>query len=480
MESTLSTPTGLTALPAATPAVVIANRAGWSGARIEVQASTTLTLSLPAPTAADSGHLPTVTVAGLPAPHLLLLPDGAVRATLTIPSSARGMHTLVAHWSGGQQGILQLMIGNTALVAAGLGEPDDLTLAPDGSILYTDLKTNTVGQLLADGSVGTLIRGLNIPEGLAVTASDSLLIADQGTNRVLRWSPTAALHVLLQLPGRSGVDGIDGLGTTVLGGRQTALLPDSATGRMLLLSLDTGTLSAVAGSWQRPTDATMSGGQLYLVDEYGGRLWRGPVAGPLQPVGPALDLPDDVAVAADGTAFVNDLGQGSTGGNITQISPTGSWTLLLGGLTDPQGLALDGAGNLILAESGAGSISAAIRTCLPLLLGAAHLTLKVGGPAMDLPLASDCASATASPTFSLAPGAEWPAQAGTSWPTGNATTLHLANGAIATVQAAGQGSSAVLEVVPPSSGSGGTTTVAAQMHVGQQVVARQITVTVNR
>jgi len=102
----------------------------------------------------------------------------------------------------------------------------------------------------------------------------------------------------------------------VIAGRLTALLPDSANGRLLLLQLDTLAATAFPGSWQRPTDAVVSGGQVYLVAEYGSRLWRGPLQGPLQPVGPAMTYPDDVVVDAGGVAYVNTLGQGATGGSI--------------------------------------------------------------------------------------------------------------------------------------------------------------------
>jgi hypothetical protein len=401
-----------------------------------------------------------------------------VAITLAIPAQALGQHTVLVRWPDGSEGTLGLAVGVTASLATGLGTPDDVAVAPDGSVLYGNLKDNTVDQLLADNTRRVLVSHLAIPEGVAVTGPATLLIADQGSNRVLEWTAPAGLRTLLQLAVRRGVEGIDGLGSAVVDGHTVALLPDSANGRMLLLRLDTLATVPVPGNWQRPTDAVVRNGLLYLVDEYGGRLWRGPLQGPLQPLGPILNLPDDVAVAADGTAFVNELGQGTTGGRVTQINGDGSGTTLLSGLNDPQGMALDDGDNLILTESGNGRLSALVRSCLPLLLGAAQQTLQVGGPALVVPLGSDCTAGTPSPSFSLAPGARWPAPAGTTWDAAaGVPLLTLPNGVVARLQASA-GGAAVLTLRPPANGPAATATLAVQMRVGGRSLARQIVVTI--
>lgn len=463
------------AAPHLATALPIANRAAWKGAQLALQAGTTVALAVPAPAAADLGILPTISTGGLPAPAVALLPDGDSTLTLAIPPAASGPYTLVARWPDGQQGNLQLAVGPTVTLTAGIGNPDDLTVAPDGSVLYTDLTTNTVGQLLAGGSHRILISGLNVPEGMAITASDSLLVADQGTNQVLQWTAPDSLRVLTQLAVVRGVDGIDGLSAALVGGRLTAFLPNSATGQLLLLPLGTATATAFPGQWQRPTDAVVRAGQIYLVDEYGGRLWRGPISGPLQAVGPALSLPDDVVVDAGGAAFVNTLGHGTTGGGIVRIDANGQSSSVLAGLNDPQGMDLDGAGNLIFAESGAGRLAVDIRSCRPLLLGSASVTLTVGGPVQALPLGANCSAGQ--PSFTLAAGAQWPAPAGTTWPASSATSLTLANGARAAL-VAGNGT-ALLLLQPPKAGQGGAATLAVHMRLGQHVIPQQMQVTVS-
>ncbi|HEV7213501.1 MAG TPA: hypothetical protein VGP33_00120 [Chloroflexota bacterium] len=470
-----SAPGVAAAAPRPATALTVANRAAWSGAQLAVQAGTSVALAVPAPTAAELGSLPAVATSGLPAPTSAILPDGDSVLTLAIPPTAAGRYDLVARWPDGRQGSLQLAVGATVTLSVGIGNPDDLTVAPDGSVLYTDLTSKTVGQLLPGGVRRTLISGLAVPEGLAISGANSLLLADQGTNRALQWTPSTGLRVLAQLATVSGVDGIDGLGAAVIGGLLTALLPNSATGQLLTLPLGASTPTPFPGHWQRPTDAVVRDGQLYLVDEYGGRLWRGPVQGPLQTIGPALSLPDDVVVDAAGSAFVNTLGQGTTGGGVVQITATGKSRSILAGLNDPQGIDIDGAGNLLFTESGAGRLAADIRSCLPLLLGSPDVTVNVGGALQALTLGTDCSSGQ--PSFTLAAGARWPAPAGTAWPSAGAGAVTLGNGARAAL-VAGQGT-ALLLLQPPLAGLGGTATLAVQAHVGQQVLPQQIQVTVS-
>jgi hypothetical protein len=108
------------------------------------------------------------------------------------------------------------------------------------------------------------------------------------------------------------------------------------------------------------------------------------------------------------------------------------------------------------------------------MVGGANATLKVGGPVQAISLGTDCVAGQ--PSFSLAPGARWPAPAGTIWPAGNATTLTLDNGARAALDTAS--GAALLLLQPPAQGNGGTATVSVQMHLGQQVVPEQVQVTV--
>ena len=65
------------------------------------------------------------------------------------------------------------------VLASDLPEPDDLLLAPGGSILISDVNEGTIRQLTPDGQMHLVISGLNEPEGMALASDGSLIIAEQ-------------------------------------------------------------------------------------------------------------------------------------------------------------------------------------------------------------------------------------------------------------------------------------------------------------
>lgn len=97
-------------------------------------------------------------------------------------------------------------------------------------------------------------------------------------------------------------------------------------------------------------------GSVYVADE-GGTVWRITTSPPAQGRVARLRVPDDVLVDRDGSLVVNTLGDGM----VHAVSPDGSVTTLLSGLRNPQGIALDGAGNLYVTEFDAGRIDRLVR-----------------------------------------------------------------------------------------------------------------------
>src|SRR5512140_272781 len=73
------------------------------------------------------------------------------------------------------------------VLATGLPEPDDLLLAPDRSILLSDVSDGTVKRYGRDGQLSLVVSGLNEPEGMLLAPDGSLIIAEQGNNRLVRY-----------------------------------------------------------------------------------------------------------------------------------------------------------------------------------------------------------------------------------------------------------------------------------------------------
>src|SRR5579871_2995182 len=176
-----------------------------------------------------------------------------------------------------------------SMVAHGQGSPDDLAWV-GRNLLVSDINHGTIG-LVAHGHVKTLVARLREPEGILPGPSGSIIVAEQGTNRVLEIAlPSGKRTTLARLPLPPGKSGIDSLGAD---GASAVYLPDSARGRLYILHLRHRTLSLVARGMNRPVAAMKWHGAVAVADEYANSVWR---VGPTRTVLGAVPVPDDLAL----------------------------------------------------------------------------------------------------------------------------------------------------------------------------------------
>jgi len=232
------------------------------------------------------------------------------------------------------------------VIAHGQGSPDDLVWA-GRRLLVSDIKKGTVGAV-ARGHVRTLIAHIREPEGIVPGPHHSLLVAEQATDRVLEVNPaTGSRKVLvkLRLPhGQSGLDGINADGPGAI------FVPDSARGRLYVLHLGTGRLSLVARGMKRPVAAIRWAHGIAVADEYSNAVWM--IAGGKRKRLGAIPLPDDLAVISGHLVAVSLVGQ------VWEVAP--HLRLLSSAFgpttTDPQGLAPDGPGAVVVADEARNAI----------------------------------------------------------------------------------------------------------------------------
>ncbi len=237
------------------------------------------------------------------------------------------------------------------VVARGLPGPDDLALAPDGSLWVSDVVAGTISRLLPDGSLQVMARGLQSPEGLAFLPDGGLIIAEQGRNRLVRLDPSQSdVTPWLELPNLTQHPGVDGIAFEPMPPGPALIVPDSPNGQVLRIDLANRGERVLAKGFARPVGAWVAGdGSVWVVDETDpGLVVRIHPDGAREDVA-RLPTPDDVVVDPSGNVFVTTL----TDRAVHWIDPTDRTDrILVSNLGQPQGLTLDASGNLLLADTG--------------------------------------------------------------------------------------------------------------------------------
>jgi len=223
------------------------------------------------------------------------------------------------------------------------GQPDDITTDNSGRLVWGDLTRGTVERLQGKHIV-TLASGLSVPEGVVVLPNGSLVVAEQGYDRIDRidgHGRLTVLHTLIPVPSQEGVDGI------VRNPRTGVLLiPDSPRGTVLTMNANGRNARLIAQGLGRPVDAAVDArGNVLLPDEHLGTLVVVSPSGRISYRG-RFNTPDDVAVDRNGRVWVTSLGDGG----LWELNPGAAPQRVLFGLGNPQGLTLDRCGDPIVVE----------------------------------------------------------------------------------------------------------------------------------
>lgn len=251
--------------------------------------------------------------------------------------------------------------GNLQTLAVVGGQPDDITVDSRERLIWGDLARGTVDRL--DGTrVVTLARNLSVPEGIVVLANGTVVVAEQGRDRVVRLTSRGSINVVYALRPVPGQEGVDGIGRDPRSGN--LLVPDSPNGTMLTMTPRGGRARTIVQGLGRPVDAAVDRrGNVLVPDEHLGTLVVVTPGGRVSYRG-ALSTPDDVSVAPSGRVWVTTLGDGG----LWEMDPGAAPRRLLVGLANPQGLTLDRCGDPIIVEQNATRIvrlllTAASRRC---------------------------------------------------------------------------------------------------------------------
>ena len=294
--------------------------------------------------------------------------------------------------------------GQESTFATGLDLPDGLAFGDAGNLYVSNAGNNTVSEVTPAGTVSTFASGFNDPGGLAFDDAGNVYVADGGDDTVSEVTPAGAVFTLasgfddpvnlafgggslyvvnsrndlsrvtdtvtvpFSLGGTaaSGVDysGVSASPLTFAIGQHTqditgTLLSDPGPNRTLTFTLGTPTGGAVLGS---PSENTLTITQQAVVKFSTGSEIVGfpgtfiitvtvvgtPEGAPtVFPYASGFNDPDGLAVDAAGDLYVADAGNGT----VREVTAAGT-VIIFSGFNVPAGMTFDSAGNLFVADSG--------------------------------------------------------------------------------------------------------------------------------
>lgn len=233
-----------------------------------------------------------------------------------------------------------------------LAAADDVAVAADGTV-WVDDAARTLIHVSSSGAVLQRISDPRAPEGMVVLPDGSLLLAEQGPDRVVRMQPgTQALSVVLQLTPRSGQLGVDGIAFDTAA--NAVVVPDSPNGTLLEASVGGGPVTRLATGLGRPVGvALVQDGSFVVVAENSTGVYRVPARGGTAAPSPAVTQADDVVVSGQ-VAYVTSLTAHEL---IAMDLVTLRTRVLVTGDAQAQGLAQMPDGLLVLTDSATGVVA---------------------------------------------------------------------------------------------------------------------------
>ncbi len=285
-------------------------------------------------------------------------------------------------------GTIQTVAGGGSLAATGAGQGGPATMAQlmqprnvafdtSGNIYISDFGANQVYRVTSAGilslvagtgtagfsGVGTsaLLAQLNAPAGLAVDSSGAIYIADSGNNLVRKVYNGVIIDVF-NTPAPTGV-AVDSTGMVYVAAGSyfgSVVQPIAGVTSARDLTVDSsGNIFTTSGAFVLEVS---SGGTVTTVAGSGGSPYFGGDGGPATSA--MLNSPAGIAVDSSGNWYIADTANNrirmvSTAGEISTLAGTGTagssgdnGPAAVAELSSPQGLAIDSANNLYIADSG--------------------------------------------------------------------------------------------------------------------------------
>lgn len=244
--------------------------------------------------------------------------------------------------------------------AARFNRPEDVTVDGEGNLFVADTENDTIRKITPDGTVTTLAGvvgrygsadGIGSearfkgPYGVAVDSAGNVYVADSFNNAIRKISPSG---VVTTLAGTAGLDGVgDGRGTAARFENPEGVAMDWS-GNLFVADTDNNTIRKITLDG---TVTTLAGapGQRGCTDG------KGAVARFAAPTGVAVDRGGNLFVADSDNNIIRRItldGTVTTFAGVAGQTGSADGTRAAARFAAPTGVAVDGVGNVFVADSG--------------------------------------------------------------------------------------------------------------------------------
>jgi len=255
----------------------------------------------------------------------------------------------------------------TTLVGSGLNKPGGVAVDAAGNVYIADTYNDVIKEWTPSNQVVATLVSVSRPSGLALDSAGDIYFADSQNQAVDEWMPgtanvTTVISSGLNAPGGIALDSANNIYVADQGDNAIYVQPSGTTVVNTVLA---GLNAPLAG-----LDLDVAG-DIFFSGNQRIKEWTAANSNVVNLVTSGLNSPQGVAVDGSGNVFIAD----TINSVIKEKSAlTGNVTTIVSGLNWPSGVAVDGAGNLFIADTLNNAVEElpyAYVNATPVLLGAA-------------------------------------------------------------------------------------------------------------
>ncbi|MFN3968220.1 immunoglobulin domain-containing protein [Flavobacterium sp.] len=271
-----------------------------------------------------------------------MTPNGIITVVVTGFNAPRGLSIdqagVLYVADTGNNVIKKIDTNNTVtIIGSGFSSPRGVAVDQNGNVYVADTGNNAIKKISTANVVSTVATGLSIPSGVAIDVVGNLYVAETGNNNIKKISTNNVITTLgfgFQFPEAVVVDS-NGL----------VYVADTGNNAIKKISLDNQT-TTLAGSYTSPKGiAVDANGNVYVSDTSNNSVEKISANNSTSSL-THISSPRDIVIDASNNIYLLDKNNKM----IRKRSVDGTLSIFASGFTGPSKMAMDGLGNMYVAD----------------------------------------------------------------------------------------------------------------------------------